>query len=464
MTTRVSPPTKKAKPSAQKTPPPKSTTQSTSTRTSTTVTTSGAATKELPQGEERPQKPTNWRLQAKNLYLTYPQCHTTKEALLQNSIKKFGEALKWIVISEEEHLDGTPHLHVSLALSTMYASRVPTDLDCLVESSSHPQGKHGNYQATRGIKKNLEYVTKKGKYLTHGDIDLAAIMAKKGSVYQPIIEELMNGKTPDEIFKAYPLEYFSKRKEIEGFHHTYLRVRGESQKPKLKAVNLRGPSCPVLQQLHNWLKQNLVMLDIAKRTPRMKHLYLCGPPGMGKSHLLNQLRDKLRVYDCPAEQWNDSYADGIYDLIVFDEFQGHKAINQMNTITDGYPTPLIRRGTHPYLKQDKLPVIICANKLPQDTYHQTRDRAYVEAFASRYLILNFYEAGFEGQLNFEFESVSNDAVILESDDEGGDDEGGADVGVSEEEQPLGEKAEYAMLNNLKRKYNIIDIPMDSDSE
>lgn len=185
---------------------------------------------------------------------------------------------------------------------------------------------------------------------------------------------------------------------------------------------------------------------------------------MGKSHLLNQLRDKLRVYDCPAEQWNDSYADGIYDLIVFDEFQGHKAIHQMNTITDGYPTPLIRRGTHPYLKQDKLPVIICANKLPQDTYHQTRDRAYVEAFASRYLILNFYEAGFEGQLNFEFESCSNDAVILESDDEGGDDEGGADVGVSEEEQPLGEKAEYAMLNNLKRKYNIIDIPMDSDDE
>jgi len=358
-----------------------------------------------------------WTLDAKNLYLTYPQCHTKKEEVLQNVIKKFGEELKWIVICEEEHLDGSPHLHLSMALNGRYYSRIPTDLDILVESSSHPQGKHGNYQATRGIKKNLGYVTKKGKYITHGDIDLKAVLEKKGSVYQPVVEEILGGKTPTDILKMYPLEFFLKRKEIEGFHQAVLQLKGEQEKPKLRSVNLVGQPNATLISLLTWLRENLLMIDLKKRKPRQKHLYLCGPPGIGKSHLLNQLRDKLRVYDVPAETWNDAYADGIYDLIVFDEFQGQKPIGQLNSLTDGFPTPLVRRGTHPYLKQDKLPVVICSNKLPHDVYNKTTDRAYVDAFASRYLILDFYEANFYGKIDMVFESLSPEAVLLDSDEE-----------------------------------------------
>jgi len=126
------------------------------------------------------------------------------------------------------------------------------------------------------------------------------------------------------------------------------------------------------------------------------------------------------VYDVPAETWNDAYQDGIYDLIVFDEFQGQKSIGQLNALTDGYTTPLIRRGTHPYLKNDKLPVIICSNKLPHDVYHNAKDRAYVDAFASRYLIIDFYGAEVESKIDIHFEvdkPTSSESVLLPTDDE-----------------------------------------------
>jgi len=153
------------------------------------------------------------------------------------------------------------------------------------------------------------------------------------------------------------------------------------------------------------------------------------------------------------------YADGIYDLIVFDEFQGQKPIGQLNALTDGFTTPLVRRGTHPYLKNDKLPVIICSNKLPHDVYNKTTDRAYVDAFASRYLILDFYEAGFTGKIDIEIQTASNEAVILPSDNE-----------EEEEPQPvrldLLSQAQSKFIDNLetelKKRHLVIDVPMDSD--
>jgi len=367
--------------------------------------------------QEKTAQKKSWRLECKQLYLTFPQCRTSKEEALQNSIKKFGEELKWIVICEEAHKDGSPHLHASIALHERYRSRDQHDLDVLVVSSSHPSGKHGNYQATRNIKKNLEYVTKKGKYLVHGDLDLTAVLEKKGSVYQPIVEELLNGKTPEEIRIMYPCQYFLKRKEIHAFHLDVEMTKHQSEKPKIVNVRQEGPMNDTLMCLVTWLRENLLMLDLKKRKPRQKHLYLCGPPGIGKSRLLTQLREILRVYDIPAETWNDSYQDGIYDLMVFDEFQGQKAIGQLNGLTDGYTTPLIRRGTHPYLKNDKLPVIICSNKLPHDVYHNAKDRAYVDAFSSRYLVLDFYNDAIE-KIDIKFDvDKPIESVLLPTDDE-----------------------------------------------
>lgn len=121
----------------------------------------------------------------------------------------------------------------------------------------------------------------------------------------------------------------------------------------------------------------------------MKHLYIVGSTGIGKSYLANLLRDTIRVYDIPHESWNDMYCDGTYDLMIMDEFNGQKTITEMNLLTDGYPTPLKRRSSPPYTKRDKLPVIILSNKAPEEVYHKA-EKALVEAFTSRYEVCRIY--------------------------------------------------------------------------
>lgn len=89
------------------------------------------------------------------------------------------------------------------------------------------------------------------------------------------------------------------------------------------------------------------------------------------------------MYEAPYEDWNDNYEDGMFDLIIFDEFKGQKAIYDMNLLTDGYVTPLKRRGKNPYLKKDKLPVIVCSNFSAGEAYKKA-DEMSRRAFVSRY--------------------------------------------------------------------------------
>lgn len=146
-----------------------------------------------------------------------------------------------------------------------------------------------------------------------------------------------------------------------------------------------------------------------------------GPTGIGKSYLLNQLRELFRVYDVPHESWNDTYQDGIYDLIVMDEFNGQKTITEMNLLTDGYQTPLKRRGTSPYLKTDCLPVILCSNKYPLEVYHNVflKDKALVEAFNARYELLDFFSSGDAAnpRIEVQFTLCEPEAIVLESDED-----------------------------------------------
>ncbi|AAM12371.1 replication associated protein Rep [Sida mottle virus] len=64
-----------------------------------------------------PSKPRRFRVQAKNIFLTYPQCPLTKEeALSQLQAIQLPSNKKFIKICRELHEDGQPHLHILLQL------------------------------------------------------------------------------------------------------------------------------------------------------------------------------------------------------------------------------------------------------------------------------------------------------------------------------------------------------------
>ena len=95
-----------------------------------------------------------------------------------------------------------------------------------------------------------------------------------------------------------------------------------------------------------------------------------------------------------AENWNDHYRDKEYDLIVLDEYKGHKTIQFLNPWLSNDPFPVSRRGKPPVMKRDALPFIILSNYRPEEAYSNASPVS-LEALLSRLEVIEFSE----GQLS-----------------------------------------------------------------
>jgi len=130
--------------------------------------------------------------------------------------------------------------------------------------------------------------------------------------------------------------------------------------------------------LIKWLALNIR----APRQPRQLQLWLWGPPGIGKSRLVGQLRTMLRIYDMPKdEEYYDHYDDGSYDLVVVDEFKHQKRIQFLNAWADGQPLALKQKGSQT-VKYSNLPLIILSNYSISQCY---RDGVGRDALVSRFV-------------------------------------------------------------------------------
>lgn len=98
-----------------------------------------------------------YRLQAKNIFITYPQCDLEKEFVLEHFQNLFNYEFQY-AIGRESHKDGGHHLHVLLSLSQKYSTRDPRWADI---ADFHP-----NIQSVRSIKNVYNYVTKDGDYIS----------------------------------------------------------------------------------------------------------------------------------------------------------------------------------------------------------------------------------------------------------------------------------------------------------
>lgn len=116
---------------------------------------------------EEPDK--QWRLNAKQLFLTYPKCPLpTEEVLAQLNgslpISKY-------VVAEEKHADGESHIHALLILERKINMTDVTKLDLVgIEAEKY----HGNYQGARNINAIRKYVMKDGNYITNMETNCTA--------------------------------------------------------------------------------------------------------------------------------------------------------------------------------------------------------------------------------------------------------------------------------------------------
>lgn len=97
----------------------------------------------VPKGNAKPKR---FRMQGKNFSITFPQCHTKKEVAAAVLKQEWKDEIAGYIVSEENHKDGTPHLHVFLQFKEKKTF-------CKNDCFNVIAGKQGNYQVTGNIRR-----------------------------------------------------------------------------------------------------------------------------------------------------------------------------------------------------------------------------------------------------------------------------------------------------------------------
>lgn len=204
---------------------------------------------------------------------------------------------------------------------------------------------------------------------------------EKPNPKKTIIQELNKGTPISTLLLREDLQEFmllnsTKVKQYE----TMFKMARQSVLLPWPKVNM-NPTSTESRILH-WLAMNL---DWRERSFKQNQLYLWSErPNMGKTSLLEILQKSIRTYPVPlATHWMDGF-DDTYDLMIFEEWAGQVQLSLMNQILDGQICQIPMRGTT-FVKTKNIPVIICSNVPPYESYkHVHMDR--LGAFEARLLV------------------------------------------------------------------------------
>ncbi len=297
-----------------------------------------------------------FRLQAVRIYLTYPQCDTTKEVVLQRAKDRWGEELRWIVIGQENHADGNLHLHIAICFVRKKDFQSASYLDFLTMT-------HGNYQAMKKMRECLEYCTKDGNYLEEGICAADWLMAQQ-PVSARIAKAVADGKDLEEVHSEFPSYMVRNLRQVEYYISWRKRMRTQMREPEWDGVMCARDAPHPTHAIVAWLNRNI----LSPRIHKQRQLWIWGPPNVGKSSLLLLLSTWLRVLWMPKEEnYYDLWEDNVYDLMVIDEFRGQKKLTWMNEVLEGVPLVMPFKGGQ-RMKTQNIPIIICSNGTPNQSY------------------------------------------------------------------------------------------------
>ena len=222
-------------------------------------------------------KANTYRLSAKNLFLTYPNCNLSVGLAL--NLLKFKLSNQIIVdylLVSEPHSDGSLHLHVYLKLSKILNTYNPAYLDINIL----PFRFHGNYEAAKFPNRVMEYMLKNIKDKNDPNLLFSPSLSDRiGSLGQflsfeeTILKLAREGNIQialDMYEKERPLEFIKSHMSIErSLRQIYLKSKGFNTKFKFSDFILPDDLRVLLENFD----------------PN-KTLILIGAPGTGKTQLI----------------------------------------------------------------------------------------------------------------------------------------------------------------------------------
>lgn len=324
----------------------------------------------------------SFRLNASNVFLTYPQCDLDRDEVLKHL--KTLECDKCVVASEY-HKDGSPHLHAYIHFNKKRNIKSQNFFDI--------QGYHPNIQACRSIKAVAKYITKDGNYSVFGIEDIQCLLANSA-----VSNAISSCATLNYDWKAVaredPESFFRHSSAIQKY---CFAMRSKRLEPEYSRVNLIEKLSNLydsetfsgnLLTILSWLVDNLDPEET--RAFKQRQLFIWGPANQGKTTMILELQKYLRVYFPPSdEEFYDAFDDNDVDLVVFDEFKGQKKIQFMNQFLQGSPMTLRVKGGQ-YEKRSNPPCIILSNFPLESCYSKASQEGNLgfAALESRLLSVN----------------------------------------------------------------------------
>lgn len=318
--------------------------------------------------------PPNFRLQSKNFSITFPQCAVSKKDALER-ILRLCPSPKGVIVCQEKHADGEPHLHIGLFLNDRLRTRDPNYFDCIAQ-------KHGNYQSTRVPAAWVEYCRKEDSSPEiYGTLPTPRSKASTSSKATEIAEMINSGSTLDQVQEMQPGYFLLHKRKIEDYAAFIAQKQQRLSIKKLKMPLPYTGQDPDTQSICDWLNTNLFQ----SRSFKSKQLLISGPANSLKTSLMEKLSTYVRIYHPPIiEAFFDSYSDDDYDLVFFDEFRGQQTCQWMNLFLQGSQMSIRKKGTQA-MKRKNLPCVICSNFSVENIYKDPINQA---TFAARVLEIN----------------------------------------------------------------------------
>lgn len=238
-------------------------------------------------------KKKGFRLNSQQIFLTYSQCDTPTNEILDFISKKV--ELDKYIIAQELHKDGNKHIHCYLLLKKKVDIRDERFFDY---KEFHPK-----VEGCRSWKNVIKYVTKEGNYISNYDKEMLDKIIndnmKVGDLYLKARSLAKDGKVKDSIIV---LEHSKTVRD--------LTIHGNAIQKNLRslAVKRKEPD------------YSIDNFSINFEWDRTKSLVLWGPTNTGKTSLAKALlpralfithKDRLKDYD------EDEYEGLIFDDMSF---------------------------------------------------------------------------------------------------------------------------------------------------
>lgn len=306
-----------------------------------------------PNSSPQHKKAKIFRLNAKNIFLTYPKAHESETLeLIKSRILKEFPVIVYYIIACELHQDGTPHFHMVICIPNRVDYKGDSGRRCLVKLVQ-THGDSGDFQTCRNINDCITYCKKDGTFIEHG----IPPVENRSSGFALALQADNVDAGMEIIIAQHPRDYCLHGQQIEQNIRNRLTKQPEFIPPyPLQSFNMGA-------EMRNWLDNFRI------KKHRYKLLVVVGPAEYGKTQWARSIGKHLFFRTNVDMASLKIIQSEKIEYIIFDDVNWDYIKYQKSVLLGMGDTTITEKYTKKMAVKVDVPSIFLCNDLPDfDAY------------------------------------------------------------------------------------------------